>query len=156
MAFLTGTAGFVFRRSLMRRSSESGISTAAATASGDQKPLAGNCEIVQLFVGVLVVNYGANWRFQLDRLPLVARAIAALAVAAPLGFVLRVETKMEEGVLVRTGDQIDITAASAVTTTGTTARNKLLPPEGQTAVASLASLDANPDFVDEHGAGSVP
>ena len=72
-----------------------------------------------------------------------AGAVAALAVPAALGLVLGVETEMEQRVVVLAGDQYDVAAAAAVAAARTAARDKLLPPERQAAVAAVAGLHQN-------------
>jgi hypothetical protein len=77
--------------------------------------------------------------------------IAAFAVAAALRCMFRVETEVEESVMVLARDHDDVTAAAAVATAGTAPGYKLFTPERETAVAAIASFYQNCSFVDEHG-----
>ena len=68
---------------------------------------------------------------------------------------LRLELGMEavgdEGVLVRAGDEVDRSARAAVAAVRAAARHAHLAAEGHAAVAAVAGVDLNVDFVDEHG-----
>jgi hypothetical protein len=79
-------------------------------------------------------------------------------VASALGLVLGVKTVLEQRVLMLIGHQNHVAAAPAVAAAGSPARNILLPPEGQTAVAAVAGLHEDDDFIDEHrkAAGERP
>ena len=57
---------------------------------------------------------------------------------------------MQQRVVVLAGDQDDVAAAAAVAAARSAARDKLLAPERQTAVAAVAGFDRNDDFVDKH------
>jgi hypothetical protein len=61
-----------------------------------------------------------------------------------------VEAKLEKGVFVCVGDEINVSAIAAIATAGTTARNKLLAAKGNTAVPAVACFDCDFRFVDEH------
>src|SRR5258708_17635617 len=108
-------------RSLVCGCSEAGISASATAATSHQKALARRGEIVEFFAGFGVVDYRAHRRQDIDRRAFVTRAITAFAVAAPLGFVLGIEAAIEQRVLVRTGNQIDIPSAAAIATAWTAA-----------------------------------
>ena len=79
-----------------------------------------------------------------------AGAVAAFAVAAALGLVLGVETELEQGIGVLAAHQGDIAAAAAIAAAGTAARDVLLPPEGQAAVAAIACFYEDSDFINKH------
>ena len=76
-------------------------------------------------------------------------AVAAFAVTSTLGFVLGIETEMQQRVLVPAGDQVDVASAAAISTARSATRDEFLPPKSQAAIAALAGLYINPDFVDE-------
>ncbi len=107
-------------------------------------------EIVQLLAGRFVVDHGADRHLDFDRLPFGAGAVAAFAVPAALGLVLRIEAKLQQRVLMLVGHQHNVAAAPAIAAARTAARDVLLPPEGQAAVAAVARLHQNSDFVDKH------
>ena len=119
---------------------EARVASSAPPASGDHEAVAGLGEIVQHFAGLGVVDNGADRRRHIHRVALAPFSIAALAVAAALGFMLGIETEMEKRVVVLAGHQRDIAAAAAVAAAGTAARNVLLAPKGQAAVAAVAGF----------------
>src|SRR5262249_45565992 len=140
----------MLRRSLVGGGSETGVASATTAAVCDQKPLARSSEVVQFLAGFRVVYHRADRRLQLDRLPLMPGAVAALAMASALRLVLGVETEMKKRVLMLAGNEIDIAAAAAIAAARTSARDVLLAPKGQTAIAAVASLYVDPDLVNEH------
>src|SRR5439155_12343437 len=139
-----------FRGRLVCRGGEARVAASTPAAAGYEEPLAGLGKIVQLLPGLGVVDHRSNRRLHVNRLPLVSGAIAAFAMASTLGFVLGVETEMEESILVRTGDEVDITAAAAFAATRPAAWDILLPSKREAAITAVPGLDVNPDFVDEH------
>jgi hypothetical protein len=68
-------------------------------------------------------------------------------VASTLGFVLRVEAEMQEGVVVRAGDHDDVAAAASVAAGGSAVGDELLPPERKAAVAAVAGLHQDSYFI---------
>src|SRR5437867_319521 len=149
-ALFAGTAGLMFRRRLVRGGGETGVAAAAPASVCYQEPLAGRGEVVELLSALGVVDHRADRRLELDRLPLVPAAVAALAMASALGFMLGVETEMQKGVLVLSGDQINVPAAASIAAARTAARNIFFPPESQTAISAVSGFYVDPDFVDEH------
>src|SRR5437868_11877389 len=143
--------GFVLCRGLVSGGSKAGISSATAAAPSNQETLPGRGEVVQLFAGLGIVDYRAHRCQDIDRFALVPRAITSLAVAASFGFVLGIEAEMQQSILVRAGDQVNVSTAAAIATAGTAARNKLLAAKSQTAITTVACFYVDPDFVDEHG-----
>jgi hypothetical protein len=79
----------------------------------------------------------------------VAGSIAALAMAAALRMVLRIEAEMQQRVVVFARNQDYIAAAATVTTAGAAARHKLLAPEREATVAAITRFYGNDNFVDE-------
>jgi hypothetical protein len=66
--------------------------------------------------------------------------------------VLGIESKVEQGIVVRSRHHHHIAAASAIATAGSAARNELLAPERKDAVAAVSSFDGNDDFIyEQHG-----
>jgi hypothetical protein len=100
--------------------------------------------------GFVVIQYGANRDLQNHIHAFPATAVGAFAMTPPLCFVLRIETKMNQRVVPFARFHDDIATASAITTGGTAARNKLLPPEGNTPVAAIPSLHPNASLIDKH------
>src|SRR5579862_7836076 len=133
--------------SLMGGSGEACVAAATPASLSHQEPLARCSEVVQLFARLGVVNDRADRCLQLDRLAFMAGAVAALAMTAALGFVLGIEAEMEQRILVRSRDQVNVAAASAVAAAGTAVRYVLLAAKGKTAVAAVSSLYVDPDFI---------
>ena len=79
-----------------------------------------------------------------------ARAVGAQAVAAALGLVLGVEAEVDQGVVGKRGGHQDVAAVTSIAAGGPAAGDELLAPEGHAAVATVAGLDANSGFIDEH------
>src|SRR5258706_15255975 len=136
--------------SLMRGGGETRVATPAASALRDHKTIAGLREVVQHFAGGRVVNHGSYRRLNVDRIAVVAFAIATLAVPAALGFVFGIKTKMEQRVVVLAGHHNHVAAAASVATAGSTARDKLFATERKTAVAAISGFHGADYFIDEH------
>jgi len=64
--------------------------------------------------------------------------------------VFGVEPEMQKGVLVLTGDEANIAAAAAIAAARTAARDIFFAPKSQTAIATVAGLYVDPDFINEH------
>src|SRR6185437_10042134 len=79
-----------------------------------------------------------------------ARAVRAFAVTAALGLVFRVVAKMDERIVALAGFKDHVAATAAIPAGRTAARNKFFAAKGHAAVASVARLDADPCFIDEH------
>ncbi len=150
MPFLAGFAVFVFRRRLMRGGRETGISTSAASTVRDDEAIAGSGEIVKQLAGVGVVDHGANGSRDFFGFAIVPGAIAAFAVASALGFVLGIKAEVEKSVVMLGGDHDDVASAPAVASAGAAARDILFAPKRQAAVAAVAGLHIDFNFVDEH------
>ena len=60
------------------------------------------------------------------------------------------ESIVDQRVAMRARDEVNRSAAPAIATARTAARNEFLATKGETAVASAAGLDADVNFVDEH------
>jgi hypothetical protein len=106
-------------------------------------------KIEQPFARGLVVNDGPDRHFDFNGVPVRAGLVAAFAVASPFGFVLGVVAELEQRVLMARPDQDDIASAPAVTAARTTARNILLSPERETAIAAVAGFYQYSCFVEE-------
>src|SRR5258708_28905942 len=137
-------------RGLMGRGGQARVAFSSAAAARDEKCLPRVREVIELFAGMLVIGDGAHGHFELDRFALVSGAIAAFPVPAALRFVFGVETVAEQRVGVLARHHSDVAAAAAIAAAGTAARDILLAPERQTAVAAVARLYVDFGFVDEH------
>jgi hypothetical protein len=70
-------------------------------------------------------------------------------MTAALGFVLWVETEMEQSIVVLACDHHHVAAPASVAAARATARDEFLAPESQAAVAAVTGLDRNSYFIDE-------
>src|SRR5215472_6205547 len=145
----------MFGGRLVSGSRKTRIPASAASALRREKVFAGSGEIVQLFTRFRIIDDGADRSLDVNRPAFVPCPIRSLTVPAALGFVLRIEAEMQQRVLMRARDQVNVASTPAIAAAGATARDELLPPEGQTAVAAVTSLDVNPDFVDEHERAAI-
>src|SRR5689334_3602441 len=150
MLLFTGTARLVFRRRLVRGSREVLVAAAAATAPGNQETIPRLSEIVQHLARFVIVDDGAHRYRQFNGLGVAARAIAAFAVAPAPGGVFRIESKMEQGIMVFARHHNDIATVAPIAAARSAARDKFLAPECHAPVSAVASLYADSDFVDEH------
>jgi hypothetical protein len=64
--------------------------------------------------------------------------------------VLRVESKVEQGIVVLTRDKHDIAAATSVTAAGTATGYELLPAKRETSVAAVAGPHSDENVIYEH------
>ena len=129
---------------------EAGVAFAAASAARRQVALARLGEVEQSLARRFVPDHRAHRHLHVHRVAFVPGPIAALAVTAALGFMLGVEAEVQQRILVLVGDQVDVAAAAAIAAARPSARDELLPPERQAAIAAVARLHVDSDFVDEH------
>jgi hypothetical protein len=143
-------AFFVFGRRLVGGCSEARIPFTAAAAFGGNATLSVFGEVEHLLAGLRVVNHG-SYRYRNFHIAAIASGLlAAFAVPAALGRVLRVEPQMEKRAVVLACYQRNFAAATAVTTAGSAARDKFLTPERQATVAAVSGFNGNRYFVYEH------
>jgi hypothetical protein len=105
---------------------------------------------VDFLARVSVVDNGPHRNFQknIDTLP--SRSVGAFAVPPALGFVFWIKTEMHQRVVTFARFHDDIATLAAISAGRTSAWNKLLPPEGHAAIATVTSLYSNCGFIDEH------
>ncbi len=85
----------MLRWRLMSGGCEAGIAFAAASTARYRESLVGSGEIEETLAGFLVVNYRAHRNVHIQRCAVRAGSVAAFAMAAPLGLVLRVKAKLK-------------------------------------------------------------
>src|SRR6202011_662869 len=81
--------------------------------------------------------------------------IRAFTVAAALGLVFRIKTKMHQRIVTLAGFHDHIAALATIAAGWASARDELLPAEGEAAVTAVASLHTDCGLVDEHGKSAV-
>lgn len=151
MALFARLSIFVFGRGLMSGGSKSSVASAAAAAARDNKLLPGFGEIEKLLACFFVVNDGSYRDGQLNGFAVSPRSIAAFAVPAALRFVLGIEAKMQQSVVVKAGRENDVASVASITAAGPAARHILLAAKGQAAIAAVACFYRNRYFVNKHG-----
>ena len=145
-----GLAVFVLGRRLVGGGGEARIAPAAASALGDDEPLARLGEIVTAVRRCRRRRPSCRPAPGFDRRAVPPGPVAAFAVTAALGLVLGIEAEMEQRVVVLAGNHDDVAAAAAVAAAGPAPRDELLAAERQAAVSAVAGFYFDSDFVDEH------
>ena len=127
------------------------VAAAALAALGDAERLAGMGEIVEALAGGFVVDHGADGHLDFDAMSPSAPVRLLPSPWRPRSrLVFGVEAELQQGVGVLAAHQDDVAAAAAIAAAGAAARDVLLPAEGEAAVAAVAGLYENSDFVDKH------
>jgi hypothetical protein len=83
-------------------------------------------------------------------------SIASFAVAAALGLVFRVISKVKKSIVVFARDQNDIPATAPVTSTGTASGNVFFATECEAAIAAVTGLYLDDNFIDKHAKNKRP
>jgi len=136
---------------LMCRGREARIASPTTPALRHHDPLIGPRKIVYLLSRVGVVQNRAHWYFQDYVYAFAPGAIRTFAVTSALGFVFRIETKMDQRVMTFAGFHDDVATLPPVSARRASAGDKLLPPESEASVATVACFHSNFGFINEHG-----
>jgi hypothetical protein len=80
--------------------------------------------------------------------------VAAQAVPAPVGFERMVVAELQQRVLLRVGNEIDVSAVSAIAAARPALGDELLPAKGNAAMPAVSGPDGNLGFVDKHLLGT--
>jgi hypothetical protein len=119
------------------------VAFSAAAPTRHQETLTGLGEIEEPLAGSFVVDYGTHRHIEIDGVALGAGLVAAFAVTSALGLVLGIMAVLQEGVLVRVGDQYDVASVAAIAPARAAPRDILLPAKGKAAVPPVAGLYRN-------------
>src|SRR5581483_11121209 len=149
-ALLAGTSSLMLARSLMSRSGEASIATSSAASASHHDMVVGSGKVVDLFPRLIVVNNRSHWNLQNHVCTFTACLIGSLPVTAALGLVFWVEAEVHQRVVALAGFHDHVATFAAVASGRTAAGDKLLPSEGETAIAAVPRLDPNFRFVDKH------
>src|ERR1700758_1693784 len=136
---------------LMRGRCETSIPAAPAAPMCNDDPLVGLGKIPDFVAGVPVVHNCADWNFQRNAAAIAPGLVRPFAVASALGFVFRIEAEVDQRIVSLAGLHDDVPPLATITTRRSAARNKFLPAECETTVATVAGFDSDCGFVDEHG-----
>src|SRR5580704_18250675 len=94
-------------------------------------------EVVNLLTGLIVVQNRSHRNFQRDVHALAPGAVGTFAVAPALGFVFWIETEMNERVVALARLHDHVAAFAAIAARRSAARDELLPPECEAAIAAV-------------------
>jgi hypothetical protein len=111
-------------------------------------------EVGEQRLAVLLVDLRADRHLEHDIAAVGAVAVLAHAVTAALRLVMLLEAVVDQGVEPLDRARHDVAAAPAVAAAGAAAGDEFFAAEGETAVAAVAGLDFDDDFIDEHGGSS--
>jgi hypothetical protein len=150
VAFLSGAAVFVLRRSLVSRAGEPRIAATAASPFRNYEVLIGRGEVEQLIAGIRIVNDGSDRHGNLDRVTVVPRPVTALTVPASLSRVFGVKAKVQKSVVMLAGNKDYIASAAAVSTRRAAAWHIFLAAERQTTVPAIACFDSDTNIINKH------
>ena len=134
----------------MRGTGKARIPASAAAPAGNHQLLAGLSEIKNDFTRIGIADDTADRHAQDGVCAVATLAIAAFAMGAALGLMFRIETEVNERIVLLSALENDGAAASTVTAAGAAARHVLLPPERQAAIAAIARFDCYDSLVNEH------
>lgn len=129
---------------------ESRVTPPTASSACHDECLAGLREIVKLLTRFRVVDDCADRHGQFYVVAFAPGAVTSFAVATALGGMLRVEPKVKKGVVMLARFEDDVAAAPSIPAAWASARHILLAPERKTAIAAIAGLYRDNNFVDEH------
>src|SRR5579871_532012 len=109
-----GASRFVLARRLMDRSGEARIAATAASTASDHEGLIGLRELENFLAGLVVVDDGPDGNLEHYVAAVPPGLVGPFAVPAPLGLMLRIETKMDQRVMALAGFHNDVAALAAV------------------------------------------
>ena len=98
-----------------------------------------------------VIDHRPHWYRQLSVFALTPGALAAFAVPPAFRLVLGIKPEVQQSIVVRAGHHRHIAPKPAVAAARAAPGNKLLPSEGEAAVAAVARFHRNDNFVYKHG-----
>ena len=105
---------------------------------------------MNLFTRIGVIDDRAHWDLQHNIRTLTPFAVRALSVSTALSLVLRIKAEVHQRVVALARFHNHVATLAPIATGGPTARNVLLPAEGDAPVAAVARLDPNFRLVNEH------
>ncbi len=126
------------------------VSPSASSTLGGNDSFIGMLKVMHQHAGLVVVQDRADRHFQNGVHAFPAAAIGAFSMTPPLALMFGVEAEVNQGVVSFARFHDDIAAAAAISSGGSAAGNKLLPPEGNAAVAAIPCLHPDSCLIDEH------
>jgi hypothetical protein len=149
--FFARSASLVLPRSLMHRGGKARIPAPPTASARNDEALIGLRKLKSLLTSLIVVHDRTDRNLKNDVPALAPCSVRTFAMPATFCSVLRIETKMHEGVVALARFHHDVAALAAITAGRPATRHKLLPAEGHAAVAAVAGFDSNFGFINEHG-----
>lgn len=139
-------------RRLVPRGGKAGIATPSTPSTSDNALVLGPGKIVKLFTGGLIVDDCPNRDRQNNVASVASFPVTPFAVASAFGRVLGVVAEVEQGVVMIARFENDVASATSVSARRTALGHELFPAKGQAAIAAIAGLDSNANFIDKHAA----
>ena len=137
------------RRRTVSAGFKTGITSAAGAALGHQQALLRGRQLTDLVTAFDVSNNRAQGHLDLAVRTRVAGTLPGTAALAIAGLKTAGIAEISEGVKARIADEPDTPSTATVTAVGSTSRDKLLAPETQLAVATVASPHDYLCFIDK-------
>ncbi len=125
------------------------ITVTAAAALGDQQGVAVVAQITQEFVGVVVIDQGADGDGDGQIAPAPPRHLPAGPPMSVFGPKAALVAEVDEGIEAALGDQRDVSAAPAIAPIGSAEGDEFLAAEADRAVAAVAGADGDAHFINE-------
>jgi hypothetical protein len=122
---------------------------------GNDVTLSRSGKVDQFFASLCIVNHSSHRHRQFNSLTIVPGPLAALAMPPALCRMLRIKAKVQQRIVMIAGHHFDVTAFTAIAAAGAATGHKLLAPERQTAVATVAGFNGNNNFINKHLATSI-
>src|SRR5579884_3348634 len=105
---------------------------------------------MHLLARVGVVHNRAHRDLEHNVFTLAAGFVGAFAVPPAFGLVFRIETKVHQRIVALARFHDDVATFSTIAAGGPATRNKLLPAEGNAAIAAIAGLYADCGLINKH------
>ena len=127
------------------------VPAAATAAVRDEGAFSVGYQVGQDLAGFLVVDHGADGKFDDDGFAAASAAMGGAAVPAVFRLVVFPVTKIKQRCQPMGGGEDDVAAISAVAAVRPAARDKHFPPEAARSVAASPGFYKDLYFIDKHG-----
>jgi hypothetical protein len=121
----------------------------SAPSATDQEALTRAVQVAQEFSGVLVKDQGADGYGNLQILTRPSGHLPARTAVAVLGAVATLIAKIDQGIEVFPGDEVNVATASSVAAIGTAEGNEFFATKTHCPVTTFAGGHEYPHFVNE-------
>jgi hypothetical protein len=134
----------------MRRGSELRISAPTPASGGDAQPFAGHRKILKQHVLGLLENLRTRWNQDRDVPPILSMTLSPFPVPAPVCLDDPLVPEVQKRVDALGALEVHISPLAPVAAAGSAARDKLLTPKSNAAVAAVAGVYRDPGSIDKH------